>query len=107
MGGVLFALEEIASSEQCNVGGLQIDDDTKEVQVVAFNYARLERRFFDKELESDFTKLQAAAPEGCEVSVASRTRDKSVWVVSFRRDDGPTDFVLYERPSGALTPYAT
>lgn len=36
-------IEEIASSDKCDIGGLQIDEDTKEVQVVAYNYARLER----------------------------------------------------------------
>ena len=41
-------LEEIASSEQCNVGGILLDDDTKEVRVVSYNYARTERTFFDK-----------------------------------------------------------
>ena len=97
-------LEEVAASDKCDLGGLQIDDDTKEVQVVAYNYARLERQFFDKELEADFKKLEAAAPEGCEVSVVSRTRDKATWVVSFRRDDGPTEFVKFDKASGDITP---
>lgn len=86
-------------------GRLQIDEDSKEVQVVAFNYARLERQFFDKELEADFNTLQAAAPDGCEVSVVSRTRSKDMWVVSFRRDDGPTEFLLYDKANGGkITP---
>jgi len=97
-------LEEIAASEQCNVGGVQIDEDTKEVQAVAFNYARLERNFFDKELEGHFQALEAAAGRGAEVSVASRTRDKATWVVAFRRDDGPTEYQLYDAASGGLTP---
>ena len=46
------------SGEQ--VGGVQIDEDTKEVQAVAFNYARLERNFFDKELEGHFPLPQHA-----------------------------------------------
>jgi len=97
-------LEEIASSEQCNIGGVQIDEDSKAVQAVAYNYARLERKFFDKELEADFAKLEAAAPPRAEVSVASRTRDKATWVVSFRRDDGPTEYVTYARDAGTITP---
>jgi len=97
-------IEEIASSDKCDIGGLQIDEDTKEVQVVAYNYARLERQFFDKELEADFAKLSAAAPDGCEVSVVSRSSDEATWVASFRRDDGPTEFVTYERRSCAVSP---
>ena len=84
-------IEEIASSDKCNVGGILIDEDSKEVQAVAFNYARLERRFFDKEMEADFAKLEAAAPPGAEVSVGSRTRDRATWVINYRRDDGPTE----------------
>merc|ERR1719387_1259651 len=80
-------LESIASSEKCNVGGLMIDEDTKEVQAVAFNYARIERTFFDAELEKDFRAVEAAGPEGAEASVVSRTRDRQTWVVSYRRDD--------------------
>ena len=36
--------------------------------MVSFNYARTERTFFDKELEADFDKLEAAGPAGSEVS---------------------------------------
>ncbi|EOD05634.1 hypothetical protein EMIHUDRAFT_107292 [Emiliania huxleyi CCMP1516] len=36
------------------------------VRAVSFNYARTERRFFDKELEADFRALEAAAPGGAE-----------------------------------------
>ena len=39
-----------------------------QVRVVSFNYARTERTFFDKELEADFDKLEAAGPAGSEVS---------------------------------------
>jgi dipeptidyl aminopeptidase/acylaminoacyl peptidase len=97
-------IEEIASSDKCNVGGIMIDEDTKEVQAVGFNYARLERKFFDEELEADFAKLEAAAPPGAEVSVGSRTRDRSTWVINYRRDDGPTEYSIYDRGSGKITP---
>jgi dipeptidyl aminopeptidase/acylaminoacyl peptidase len=97
-------IEEIAASDKCNVGGISIDEDSKEVQAVAFNYARIERKFFDKAMEADYAKIEAAGPDGAEVSVASRTRDKNTWVVSFRRDDGPTEYAVYSRDSGAVTP---
>ena len=160
-------LETIAASEQCNTGGVLLDEDTKEVRAVSppaagafhparlsshgpplftrpafvhtarllphssppstqlfphspiptaeraalrafvqvravsFNYARTERTFFDTELEGHFATLQAAAPAGAEVSIASRTRDESLWVVSYRRDDGPVEYVTYEKATGA------
>jgi len=97
-------LEEIASSDKCNVGGILLDDDTKEVRVVSYNYARTERTFFDEVLEADFKKLEAAGPAGSEVSLASRTRDDQTWVVSYRRDDGPAEYVLHDRTKGESTP---
>ena len=97
-------LEEIASNEKANVGGIMLDDDTKEVRAVSFNYARTERQYFDGTVKAAVETLEAAAPEGAEVGILSRTRDDATWVVSFRRDDGPTEFVTFERGSGAITP---
>jgi len=97
-------LEEIASSAKCNVGGISIDEDTKEVQAVSFNYARIERTFFDKELEAEFEKLEAEGPAGAEVSIVSRTRDQQTWVVSYRRDDGPAEYAVYSRATGVVAP---
>merc|ERR1712087_339107 len=70
---------------------------------VSFNYARIERTFFDLELEADFAKLEEAGPAGAEVSIVSRTRDRQTWVVSYRRDDGPTEFATYARATGGVT----
>ena len=68
------------------------------VRAVSFNYARTERRFFDKELEADFRALEAAAPGGAEVSIASRTRDEQTWLVAPRSARPP-------RLSPPLSPY--
>jgi len=97
-------IETIAYNPKSNTAGILLDDDTKEVRAVSFNYARTERQFFDKELEADFKALEAAAPEGAEVGIASRTRDELTWIVSFRRDDGPTEFVIFDKPAGKVTP---
>ena len=97
-------IEEIAYNPKCNTGGILLDEDTKEVRAVSFNYARTERQFFDKELEADFKKLEAAAPAGAEVTIASRTRDEQTWVVVYRRDDGPTEYVVYDKATGGITP---
>lgn len=95
--------EEIAGSDKCDVGGVLLDEDTKRVRAVGFNYARTERTFFDEDLRDDFADLEAQGPEGAEVNLASRTRDELVWVVSYRRDDGPTEFFLYDKRPGTAT----
>eukprot|EP00746_Dinoflagellata_sp_MGD_P090315 gnl/MRDRNA2_/MRDRNA2_35659_c0_seq1.p1 gnl/MRDRNA2_/MRDRNA2_35659_c0~~gnl/MRDRNA2_/MRDRNA2_35659_c0_seq1.p1 ORF type:complete len:764 (-),score=151.99 gnl/MRDRNA2_/MRDRNA2_35659_c0_seq1:113-2218(-) len=97
-------LEIIASNDKSNCGGVLIDEDTKEVQAVSFNYARTEREFFDKTIEADFKKLEATGPKGAEVSIASKTRDMQTWIISYRRDDGPTEYSTFDRKSGAVTP---
>ena len=35
-------------------------------------------------------------------SLASKSRDESTWIVSYRRDDGPTEFVTYDKPTGTI-----
>jgi len=96
--------EVIASNDKCDCGGIMTDDDTKEVRAVSFNYARTERTFFDESLKKHFDALEALAPPRAEVSLVSKTRDEKTWVVSFRRDDGPAEYHLYDAGGdGALT----
>mmetsp|Transcript_80688 Transcript_80688/g.152500 ORF Transcript_80688/g.152500 Transcript_80688/m.152500 type:complete len:738 (+) Transcript_80688:40-2253(+) len=96
-------IETIASNDKCNCGSIVLNEDTKEVRAVSFNYARTERVFFDKQWEAEFGFLEAIAPEGAEVSLASSTRDEQIWIVAFRRDDGPTEYVLYDRTDGTIS----
>ena len=90
-------IEEISSNDKCDLGGIILDDDTKEVRAVSYNYARTERTFFDDELENDFKVLKSLGPEDAEVSVASKTRDEKLWVVAYSRSDGPTEYKLYDQ----------
>ena len=71
---------------------------------MSFNYARTEWTFFDQELEGHFKRLEGMGPDKAEVSLVSKTRDEATWVVSFRRDDGPTEYSLYDTASHKLTP---
>ncbi len=71
---------------------------------MSFNYARTERTFFDDELKGHFDRLEGMGPDKAEVSLVSKTRDDASWVVSFRRDDGPTEYSLYDTASHKLTP---
>lgn len=97
-------IEIIASSDKCDAGPVLLDEDSKEVLAVSFDYARSERTFFDKEIEADIRKLEEAAPEGAEVRISSRTRDDQTWVVLYARDDGPSEYLIYERTTGVTTP---
>eukprot|EP00569_Conticribra_weissflogii_P019711 CAMPEP_0171430218 /NCGR_PEP_ID=MMETSP0881-20121228/6422_1 /TAXON_ID=67004 /ORGANISM="Thalassiosira weissflogii, Strain CCMP1336" /LENGTH=764 /DNA_ID=CAMNT_0011950289 /DNA_START=4 /DNA_END=2298 /DNA_ORIENTATION=+ len=94
-------IEEIFSNDKCNVGGVTLDKDTKEVRAITYNYARTERVFFDKELEKDYEFLKANAPiPDAEVGVVSRTLDETKWVISYYQSDGPTSYYVYDKSPG-------
>lgn len=91
-------LEEIYSNDKCNVGGITLEKDTKELRALTYNYARTERVFFDKELEEDHEYLKSKSPTpNAEISVSSRSLDESKWVVAYSRSDGPTEYVIYDK----------
>mmetsp|Transcript_2328 Transcript_2328/g.3033 ORF Transcript_2328/g.3033 Transcript_2328/m.3033 type:complete len:644 (-) Transcript_2328:31-1962(-) len=97
-------LEIVSANEKCDVGGIVLDDDTKEIKAISYNYARTERIFFDKELESDYELLKSLGPENCEVSTASKTRDEKTWIVAYTRSDGPTEYVIYDQDKKKTKP---
>jgi dipeptidyl aminopeptidase/acylaminoacyl peptidase len=97
-------IEEIFAKDNCDCGGVTLDEDTKELRAVSYNYARLERQFFDKELEEDYRILTSLAPEGAEVLPASKTRDQKLWIVNYRRSDGPAEYVLYDQVQKTTSP---
>jgi len=90
-------LDIISSNDKCDVGGVVIDDDTKEVKAISYNYARTERVFFDKELEKDYELLKSLGPDGAEVGTSSKTEDEKTWIVAYSRSDGPTEYVLFDQ----------
>ena len=98
-------LEEIYSNEKCNVGGVTLEKDTKELRALTYNYARTERVFYDKELENDYEFLKSKAPNtNVEIGVASRSLDESKWIVSYMQSNGPTHYVIYDKPTQTVTP---
>jgi dipeptidyl aminopeptidase/acylaminoacyl peptidase len=97
-------LETISSNEKCDIGSVVLDEDTKEIKAISYNYARTERIFFDKELEKDYDLLKSLGPENCEVGTASKTKDEKTWVVAYSCSDGPTEYVLYDQEKKVTKP---
>ena len=102
-------LEEIFSMDNCNCGGVTIDDDTKEIRAVSYNYARVARKFFDKELENDYKILESLSPVSTakgdvDIICSSRTNDEKLWIVGYVRSDGPTEFFLYDQVEKTISP---
>mmetsp|Transcript_53638 Transcript_53638/g.130657 ORF Transcript_53638/g.130657 Transcript_53638/m.130657 type:complete len:692 (+) Transcript_53638:175-2250(+) len=97
-------INELYSDEKCDVGRIFLDDDTKKLRMVATNYARTERIFFDEELEKDYKVLKEQGPTDAEVGIASRTKDEKLWVVVYSRSDGPSEYRLYDQVEKKTTP---
>lgn len=97
-------LEVVSYNDKCDCGGVMLDDDTKELKAVAYNYARTERVFFDKELEKDYEILKSLGRDDAEVGVASKTEDEKTWVVAYTRSDGPTEYVIYDQQKKETSP---
>ena len=54
-------IKTLAASDACDVGGVSIDEKTKQPRAVAFTLARTERTFFDRVFAADYAWLEAAA----------------------------------------------
>jgi dipeptidyl aminopeptidase/acylaminoacyl peptidase len=96
-------IEEISSNDKCDLGGVMLNEDTKKVRGVSYNYARTERIFFDEELEKDYEMLKSLGPKDAEVGISSKTRDEKLWVVAYSRSDGPTEYKLYDQAEKKIT----
>jgi len=97
-------LEEVFAIDKCDCGGAVLDPATKKLRAVGFNYARLERTFWDPDLENDYRVLQSLGPVGSDVVVYSKTRDETLWTVGYQRSDGPTEFFIYDQISKSTKP---
>ena len=97
-------LDTISSNDKCDVGGITLDEETKELRAISYNYARTERVFFDNELERDHDLLKSLGHENCEVGVVSKTTDEKTWVVAYSRSDGPTEYVIYDQVEKVTRP---
>jgi len=97
-------IEVVSMNEKCDCGGVILDDDTKELKAVSYNYAKRERVFFDKEFETDFEVLKTLGPENTEVGIASTTEDEKTWIAAYSRSDGPTEYAIYDQVNKKTTP---
>jgi len=97
-------LEVVSYNDKCDCGAVVLDEDTKELRMVSYTYARVERVFFDKQLEIDYQRLAELGPPNAEVGVSSKNRDETVWIVAYSRSDGPTTYVVYDQVAKTTAP---
>jgi len=92
-----------------DVSAVEIDPETREVQLVAFTRARVEWQALDPSLARELAVL-ARVDDG-DFAIVNRTDADDRWLVVFTRDEGPTAyyeldrtrhevrFLFYDRPA--------
>jgi len=90
--------EVIFVGERSDISGSMVNPIDSTIEAVATNYLKPEWTVLSPKVEKDLEYLRTL--DGGELSVNSRSLDDKTWIVSFRRDDGPTNFYLHDRSSG-------
>ncbi len=88
-------IETIATDPRCDVGGVMIQDDTRTVQAVGFNYLRNEWKVLDPAIAADFAALQKLSPG--DFAVTSRNRADRTWIVGYTVSDGQVKWFSWDR----------
>ena len=87
----------VAADPQFDVSGMDQQPKTNRLQMVRFVKQRVSYEFVDPGIKADYERLQQAHPG--DIVRLSRTLDDTKWVVTYSRDDGPTTWYLYDRPT--------
>jgi len=78
-----------------DAGPVLLHPDTKEVQAVAFNRARLEWTVIEDSLRPDFEAARSL--QDGDFHVLSRDEEDRFWTVAFTASDGPITYFLFDR----------
>jgi dipeptidyl aminopeptidase/acylaminoacyl peptidase len=93
--------EVIASNPAADASNFLFNQETHEVEAVAFNRERVEWKAIDPKVAEDLEALKKGATG--EATVINRDRDLQTWVVQYVADVHPADFYLYDRKAKKLT----
>ena len=83
---------------RADVAGVLSHPTTNEIEAVSANYERVEWTVIDENIAKSLEYL--ATVENGEVSITSRTKDDSNWIVAYILSDGPVKYYRYDREIG-------
>jgi dipeptidyl aminopeptidase/acylaminoacyl peptidase len=86
----------IAEDPRCDAGGIIAHPVEKNIQAVAFTYAREEWKILDPAIQADFDYLKTVVKDA-DFVITSRTLDDTQWTVAYVQDNGPMKFYRYLR----------
>jgi len=90
----------LAADERADAQQVLIHPTRKDIEAVAFVYARKRWEILDPAIGADLEFLPSHLPG--ELEVVSRTLDDRAWIVASVVDDGPLRFSLYDRAAGTV-----
>jgi dipeptidyl aminopeptidase/acylaminoacyl peptidase len=93
------ATQVLAEDPEADVGGVRLQRDTREPQIVIFRKERSEYLALDPSVADDLAAIRATHP-GDPVFAGSDDAD-STWLVAFNNDSGPVPFFIYDRAGKA------
>lgn len=85
----------LAEDDRADVGGVLSHPTEKNIQAVAFTYARRDWKVLDDAVQEDIDFLTDFA-DG-EFEITGRTLDDKLWTVAYILDDGPVKYYVYDR----------
>lgn len=94
--------EILYQTAKADISGVAINPVTKELESVSYNHLRVERVFFNKNIEADYNILTEKLGTA-EISVVSANLQNDIWVVLSSPADAVGTYYLYRRSDKELT----
>jgi dipeptidyl aminopeptidase/acylaminoacyl peptidase len=91
----------LAEDPRYDVGGIMVHPDTRHVQMVSFNRARVEHQVLDASIAADVDGIRAIQPG--DFSFVGRDHADRTWLVAFVVDDGPVSYYAWDRSTKTAT----
>jgi dipeptidyl aminopeptidase/acylaminoacyl peptidase len=91
------AIRVLAEDPEADVGGVRLQRDSREPQIVIFHKDRSDYLTLDPSVADDLIAIRAIHP-GDPVFTGSDDTD-STWLVAFTNDSGPVPYFIYDRAS--------
>jgi len=85
----------LAEDPRYDLVSVFVDPDSYEVQMAAFEKARVEWKILDDAIRPDIEAIQKI--DSGDFSIQARDDANKKWIVSFVKDNGPAPYYLYER----------
>jgi dipeptidyl aminopeptidase/acylaminoacyl peptidase len=95
-------IKVIAQDPRCDIWSesFVLEPKSGKIQAFEIDYLKPEWKVLDESIAADFTRLQAFKKG--HLTLKSRDRSGSKWIISYVIDNGPESFYLYDRPSGKM-----